>query len=85
MEYNKLKGKNLVSVGRCADMPVLGFGDTFTLNRRGKQRKYPEYEFHIQCPFRIMKENQIIFRLLIKVLMWELHCYHYCYKLNKKL
>ena len=43
-----------------AYMPVLGFGDTITLNRRGKQRKYPEYEFHIQCPFRIMKENQII-------------------------
>lgn len=60
MEFNKIKGKNLVSVDRCADMPVLDFGDTITLNKRGKQREYPEYSFHIQCPFRVVMKKRII-------------------------
>lgn len=60
MELNKIKGENLVLVYRAADMPELDFGDAITLNKYGKQREYPEYSLHVQCPLRIVIKNQII-------------------------
>ena len=57
----KLKNKGSTSIGRASDMVWIGFGNTIKIRDfRGIEVKKEEYALHIQCPWRIIKDNKII-------------------------
>lgn len=48
-------------IDRTLDLVHLGFGELFEeTNRRGEKREIAAYSFHIQCPFRIIRDNNIV-------------------------
>ena len=53
LEKNIMEG-----MGRCSDMIWISFGkELLIMNYKNQEVKKSEYEFHIQCPFRISKNN----------------------------
>ncbi|UPA30836.1 hypothetical protein L0P85_01470 [Terrisporobacter glycolicus] len=56
LEKNIMEG-----MGRCSDMIWISFGkELLIMNYKNQEVKKSEYEFHIQCPFRISKNNKVI-------------------------
>ena len=60
ISLKKLEGCNLTCIGRTANMMYLEFGGKVKKVSRGKVRIYPEYTLHIQCPWRIKENSEII-------------------------
>lgn len=58
---NILIGKKLISIGRCMDVIMFGFGiPKIRKNRKGESEFYPEFSLHLQTAFRIAKSNKIL-------------------------
>lgn len=56
-----LEKSSMEGIGRCSDMIWISFGKKiFTVNHRNEEVQKSEYEFHIQCPFRIIRDNNIL-------------------------
>ncbi|MEW9078550.1 hypothetical protein [Terrisporobacter glycolicus] len=56
LENNVMEG-----MGRCSDMIWISFGkELLVRNYRNEEVKKSEYALHIQCPFRISKNNKIL-------------------------
>lgn len=56
-----LENTSMEGIGRCSDMIWISFGRKIvTVNHRNKKIQKSEYEFHIQCPFRITRDNNIL-------------------------
>lgn len=60
MEFKNIVGENMVYIGRCSDMIDIEFGETISTEFMGCKRELPQYYLHIQCPFRIEKNKQIL-------------------------
>jgi len=63
LEYIKLLiGEPLYGICREADMGDIGFGMPITVkNHRGVERIKSSFALHLQCPFRIVSKDKIIF------------------------
>lgn len=58
---NDLVGKKIRYIGRCLEIVWIGFGDTvIRKSLRGEEDFVAERSLHIQCPFRLIDENEII-------------------------
>ncbi|MFX3618690.1 MAG: hypothetical protein ACE3JK_14370 [Sporolactobacillus sp.] len=57
---NKLIGLKFQYAGRASNLLWLGFGPMISVTRRGKTEQLAEYALHIQCAWRIMKENRMV-------------------------
>lgn len=56
-----LENNIMECMGRCSDMIWVSFGKKLlVMNYRNQEVKKSEYEFHIQCQFRISKDNKVI-------------------------
>ncbi len=69
MEFNRvaeyiqasLMGKRLRYIVRSCDLIDFGFGDTFIRkNRHGKNVEVAAFALHLQCPFRITRQDRIL-------------------------
>lgn len=56
----KLVGLKLQYAGRASNLFWLGFGDLVLITRRKGTEELAEYALHIECSWRITKENKII-------------------------
>lgn len=61
MDFNILKGLDLVKLGRSADMLWMSIGEplTVTSRRNGQNRIVNQYAFHVQCPWRLLQNGRI--------------------------
>ncbi|MCC3868989.1 hypothetical protein [Terrisporobacter mayombei] len=59
---NKYLENNVMDgMGRCSDMIWISFGkELLVRNYRNEEVKKSEYALHIQCPFRISRNNKIL-------------------------
>ena len=60
-KLNCLISEEFQCFGRTLDMIELGFGElSERTDRRGKKYNISRFVFHIQCPFRVIRDNSII-------------------------
>lgn len=59
-EIGKLVGLKLRNAGRASSLFWLGFGEMISVSRKGETEETAEYALHIQCSWRIIKENKIL-------------------------
>lgn len=59
-ELGKLIGLKLQYAGRASNLFWLGFGEMVLVKRRKGTELLAEYSLHIQCAWRITKENKIL-------------------------
>jgi hypothetical protein len=61
-EVNKLIGLPLTSASRAAAMVMFGFGAFRDIpdDRRGGMRRVADFALHVDCPWRIYNESQIV-------------------------
>lgn len=58
---NNLISEEFQRFGRTLDMIELGFGElSEKTDRRGKKYTVSNFVFHIQCPFRVIRDNSIV-------------------------
>ncbi|KQU24315.1 hypothetical protein ASG61_20560 [Bacillus sp. Leaf75] len=55
-----LVGSKLSNIGRASNLFWLEFGEALSVIRRGKTQELAEYALHIQCSWRITKDNKIL-------------------------
>ena len=55
-----LVGQPLLWFGRAADMAMIHFGVERTYVRNGKPRTVGDWALHIQCPWRIIRDGEIL-------------------------
>lgn len=55
-----MKGKNINSIHRAADMLCLGFGDSIKKKIGKKTREVSEYALHVQCPWAFYNAKEVI-------------------------
>ncbi|MCM3728808.1 hypothetical protein M3226_24505 [Neobacillus cucumis] len=53
-------GLKLRNAGRASSLFWLGFGEMISVSRKGETEETAEYALHIQCSWRIIKENKIL-------------------------
>ena len=59
--FNNLISEKFQCFGRTLDMIELGFGElSEKTDRRGKKYTISNFVFHIQCPFRVVRDNSIV-------------------------
>lgn len=56
-----LRWKKIQYISRSLDLIDIGFGDMHKkVGRNGKMRNFATYAIHIQCPFRVINQNEIL-------------------------
>lgn len=61
-DLEMLKGKKLSYIGRSCELIQIGFGEMRTeISLTQKKKRISQYALHIQCPFRITKNDKILF------------------------
>jgi hypothetical protein len=60
-ELSVLVGLPLMDAGRAADLEWFHFGQPHTIvDRKGKPKEVGDYALHIQCGWRIVKDDRVI-------------------------
>lgn len=60
-KLNLLSGLPLNTAGRAANLAWFGFGELLTVkNKKRIEKKVAEYALHVQCSWRITKDNKIL-------------------------
>lgn len=57
---DNLVGKPLTGVNHAADMAMIGFGKGPLVERRGKTVQLSEWDLHLQCPWRFVRDGSVI-------------------------
>ncbi|MBW8639291.1 hypothetical protein K1W69_19000 [Hoeflea sp. WL0058] len=57
---DNLVGKPLSGVNYAADMAMIGFGRGPLVERRGKTIQLSEWDLHLQCPWRFVRDGSVI-------------------------
>ncbi len=57
---DNLVGKPLTGVNHAADMAMIGFGEGPLVERRGKTIQLSEWDLHLQCPWRFVRDGSVI-------------------------
>lgn len=55
-----LAGKPLTGVSYAVDMAMIGFGTGPIVERRGKTIRLSEWDLHLQCPWRFVRDGSVI-------------------------
>ncbi|WP_156213199.1 hypothetical protein [Lentzea aerocolonigenes] len=57
----ELVGERWNAIGRAADLLWLGFGNRHeVVNHRGETREVSKYALHVQCPWRVRFDDQLV-------------------------
>ncbi|MEO4044209.1 hypothetical protein AAFN47_21630 [Hoeflea sp. CAU 1731] len=62
---DNLVGKPLTGVNHAADMAMIGFGKGPLVERRGKTIQLSEWDLHLQCPWRFVRDGSVILAWMI--------------------